>query len=666
MNTMYRNNETEYKQVKDMIADPGNGILSSTDIVNIDERRNYLTDRLKDRRKLNWEAAEKNLQDALCNSTSATSDTTWSQEMSYEISKNFAYLKDAPKALLHVHSKVGLSVEGLKKLILYWNSTPNFNKGYLRIYHAKVITADGEEIDNVLLYERQTTHPDDGWTVSEPKPVDEDWLDSNMSFFYLSGQADIEVSWKKFTDVFSRTDHLFKDQDFYELYHQWFFEECLNDNIRYVELRTGFEGFTDWNKQEEIGKGIVFLRPGFRMEDYLYHADLLSNPNPLAPDTTFLDKILSAKDNAMKGKACKPIKVKVILTANRNKEISDENNDKDETRNKVDTAITIKNRIGQRGAEIPEEIADMIVGFDFVNMEKDSSGLTDQFCKIMYEKFPYGDSESQPKLNQLKDKSRMQLIRFFLHDGESTKDIRDNRSNAVTGPICTRHRIGHGFQMGTDANLKPDNQLYGKDIMHYILNGHRDDVGRLNYPVFNSIAGIIRRDDYITEPVIELCPISNYMLGYVKELHMHPAISLMEEGILAVICNDDPQIFHSCGLSHDYAVMYIALKKHFEIQDENRPIEQRKPIDERQAIAHAKAYEYLKISFFLGYFYQEMSNAYYISVGKGDEAVKMVNDNLAVNDERLIFENAADKFIVDWGEFINQFEKKTGIAQGDE
>ena len=647
MNTMYRNNEDKnsgYRQIQNTIAGRKDEILLSENIINGAARRKSLLDQIA----INSEAEEKNAKKRLYTSAEQISDLSWSMDLKSDIDKYFGYFKYAPKALLHVHSTVGLSVQNLMGLILSWNSKHKDGDGLQIRYAAVKIEHRDKPIENVLMYAHQLEHVDPGWTVLVSGVPDAAWFITEMSDFYMLKQGHINKNWEVFGEIFLRTDHLFQDEGFYKEYHKCFFKECLQDNIRYVELRTGFAEFANWEQTEEIKNSIVFLRPDFNVKDYLYHSEPLNDPEPLKPDTRFLRAIIEARNEAAENHPEK-LMVKVILTANRNKAM----NNMSDVCKKVDTAIAIKNCIGcyekdKKYEEYKDEIADMIVGFDFVNKEEKTWGLTEQLHEIMYNKFPYSDDQDPTaKVSKLHEKNRIQLIRFFLHDGESTDIIGDCGSNAVTGPICSRHRIGHGFQMGTADNLNDGTDLYGKHIMHYILNGDKVDVQqqrvREKYPVSTSgVGGKFRRDDCITEPVIELCPISNYMLGYVNDLDQHPAISLMENGIFAVICSDDPQLFNSMGLSYDYAMMYMALKKRFE-EEAKQGFN-----DDREEIVWTMAYDYLKICFFLGYFYEEMSGAYYAN----ENDITVVNDNMKVSDEEDIFKRAADRFKVDWDKFI--------------
>lgn len=672
MNTMYRNNigdkrddKTGYQKVQDAIVSERDKILRSDDFI---VRNNSLD-------MLNMTDEEKDVAKELYGIAKSIPYGPWSQDMKSKIEGNLSKLKAVPKALLHVHSTVGLSVDNLWDLIRQWNvdqkkleeKTAKEEKYIdLKIYYVNVeIPHHPGVIQNILMYGPQVEKlenpkdpkdPEKGWILKESGLVDDQWLADNKTNFYMLKEGEIDTSWEEFGILFMRTNHLFQDRNFYKQYHTRLFEECLEDNISYVELRTGFADFADWENNEETQNSIIFLRSDFRIRDCIYHTEPMNILDPIAPNAEFLELILEARDEAVKNwskpsepsepsELSKTLEVKVILTANRNKTMRDMK----DTCDKIDAAISMKNGFVSVKKREPQEIADMVVGFDFVNREEKTWGLTDELHGIVYGEFLGATQTTDNKLRKLKEKRRIELILFFFHDGESTEIINDRGSNAITGPICSRHRIGHGFQMGTAENLDEGNLLYGKDIMQYILNGHKSDIGvQGNYPIKEGTGGDkYTRWDYIIEPVIELCPISNYMLGYVNDLKEHPAISLMENGILAVICNDDPQLFESKGLSYDYAMMYISLKKYFEGKYKDKP-------DKMEQMVMTSAYKYLKLSSFLGYFYKEMSSAYYTN----ENDIIVVNDNLTIqgnNDEKsekVVFEVALEKFREAWNEFI--------------
>ena len=51
---------------------------------------------------------------------------------------------------------------------------------------------------------------------------------------------------------------------------------------------------------------------------------------------------------------------------------------------------------------------------------------------------------------------------------------------------------------------------------------------------------------------IECCPLSNMVLGYVKDLRQHPVSYLIRRGLQASISSDDPGLFGYEGVTLDY------------------------------------------------------------------------------------------------------------------
>lgn len=106
---------------------------------------------------------------------------------------------------------------------------------------------------------------------------------------------------------------------------------------------------------------------------------------------------------------------------------------------------------------------------------------------------------------------------LFLHDGESTWASIQNLYDAN---LLNSKRIGHGF-----------------NLMH-----------------FPSLVTEIREKDIC----LEVNPLSNQLLGYVKDLRLHPASLMLKHGIQCVISSDDPAIFNYNGLTYDFWTIVLA------------------------------------------------------------------------------------------------------------
>lgn len=621
MNTMYRNELRDYQHVTEKFNGNGSEILMDNHNLQTklsgDLKSNYTETELQVKKEL------EDLKNAVNKDITGEilfCDIKKSQSDAYQ--KLLNIFNKMPKGgLLHVHSTVGLDADSLLQMIVDWNK--NDKADGMEIYYSQneIIYDDMGETKTIpektIMFKKQFDSISADKDITEVSDENRDELKKFIFFDAIS-------NWAEFNKIFCRTKSLFECKTFYRAYHEKFFEECIKNNIFYVEIRTGFQEFTVSGEEsdtvEGIRKGIIFLRPDFAVKDFFYHENMMTDTNPAAPDIEFLKQIKQATDNVRKKYNCKKFEVKVILTANRNTKT--ESLAFVNVLKKMDAAITIKN---MNDSDVPE-----IVGFDLVSEEKKDIGTTDGFSKSIYSNFGFeyaipSNENEMTKMHKLLGKPRIQLIRFFLHDGESIKEIKDNKDNAITGPICSRHRIGHGFKMGiNDINFNdtadPVNRKKGTLIKDYILSGCSTDVNIAKYPI-KPEGEKYCREDKIAEPVIEFCPISNQLLGYTRNLKEHPAGNLIKKGIFAVVSNDDPQIFDNPGLSYDYLMAFIS-----GILD----------------------YEQIKISVFLGYFYRKMSNSYYNS--KGDICV--VNDDMAYGDEAQIIYEAIEKFKADWDNFI--------------
>ena len=106
---------------------------------------------------------------------------------------------------------------------------------------------------------------------------------------------------------------------------------------------------------------------------------------------------------------------------------------------------------------------------------------------------------------------------LYLHDGESNWASVDNLYDAV---LLGSKRIGHGYN------------LYR----------------------FPQLLELVKEKDIC----LEISPLSNQILGYIRDLRNHPASTYLRRGINCTISSDDPLIFDYHGLSYDYWSIFLA------------------------------------------------------------------------------------------------------------
>lgn len=146
----------------------------------------------------------------------------------------------------------------------------------------------------------------------------------------------------------------------------------------------------------------------------------------------------------------------------------------------------------------PENPVDLIVGADMAGQE-DAAW---QFSRMT------ADFEVLYNQGYLRD--------LYLHAGESS---RQNSYNVVDAYLLKSNRIGHGTNLYRFPKLA---------------------------------------DKFAEEQIpLEIAPVSNHSLGYVKDWRDHPAIEYVRRGIPVVIGSDDPLLFGNNGLSYDFFIAAV-------------------------------------------------------------------------------------------------------------
>ena len=123
---------------------------------------------------------------------------------------------------------------------------------------------------------------------------------------------------------------------------------------------------------------------------------------------------------------------------------------------------------------------------------------------------------------------------LFLHDGES---------NFPTGVPDSPVSLAGPYPGNVNNNVI-DAYLLGADRV-----GHGIELAKL--PELALM--------YAEEGIpLEICPVSNQILGYVPDLRNHPAVPLMRSGVRISINPDDPAMFGYTGVTIDFTVAVLA------------------------------------------------------------------------------------------------------------
>ncbi|XP_066250106.1 adenosine deaminase 2-like [Euwallacea similis] len=155
-----------------------------------------------------------------------------------------------------------------------------------------------------------------------------------------------------------------------------------------------------------------------------------------------------------------------------------------------------------------EKFPNFIAGFDLVGQEDAGRAL----------------KEFIPELSKMG-----QSTKLFLHAGETLWSGTSTDENLLDAVMLNSSRIGHAYAI-------------------------------LKHPEVLRMA----RDRNIA---LEICPISNQVLGLVTDLRNHPANHLLANGYPVVITPDDPSFWGAKGLSYDWYVTFMAMaSKHGDLR----------------------------------------------------------------------------------------------------
>ncbi len=437
----------------------------------------------------------------------------------------FEVFREMPKcSLLHIHNAAALSTDGFISLLKDWAKSCDEGTGLAPIYI--VVKPGGSKIPGTLLY-----NPDDQLqpfceSLSAFFKIQgaEEALKNLISFSYGDRAEGISYIWDEFNEIFKRTGALLENSDFYYYYHYRAFMEMIEDRIEYTELRCSFTPFWDLENTPQS------FEP-WNLEEWN-----AATGTWICRNIPFLDKLTEAANaarndwNKTNPDDERKFSIGVILSARRDLNVFDTasvKNQGDKLLMKMDAAISM---LGN------PNYSKLIKGFDLVSEEDRGEMSYPLFSKGAYEAPGSGYTENGNIVNAAAwqarsgygEKLRIQLLDFYLHDGESLWAQNDNMYDADV--ICP-HRIGHGFNLA-------------------------------KYPALTEIMASRAQanDPEPAEPFLEICPISNQMLRYFTDLRAHSAYELMKSGIQCVLGNDDPMILGNPGLSYDFWEAYVGME----------------------------------------------------------------------------------------------------------
>ena len=141
----------------------------------------------------------------------------------------------------------------------------------------------------------------------------------------------------------------------------------------------------------------------------------------------------------------------------------------------------------------PNNVKDFIIGIDLVGHEDDRKPL-EEYREFLSSEEVQGST-----------------LKLFLHAGES---LRTDNNSVIDAYLLNSTRVGHGFNLYRFPSL---------------MKKYAD----------KKIA-------------IEVSPLSNYRLGFVHDLRLHPALIYLQNGIPIVISSDNGLFFTEEPLVNDY------------------------------------------------------------------------------------------------------------------
>lgn len=301
------------------------------------------------------------------------------------------------------------------------------------------------------------------------------------------GPEDVKTPniWKEFESCFDRISGLVNYLPVYREYYTRMLVGLAHSGVQHVELRLFLDGFYDdggdvTDKQRELGEWQTIIR---RAQD-----------------------------------ECPELTVRIIYTEGRWL-----------PRDQVVTHVAT-------AAALHRDHPDLVVGLDLVG-EEDALNSTRYYSDALYRDAPTAPLDLVDALSERREEGPLELVPLSavldaqLGDAAPDSDTSASgldaiRADAETAPLPP---LPYYFHAG-ESNRPANENLYDAVLLGTRRIGHGIALPR--HPVLL---------DRVRERgiAVEVCPISNQVLGYVADLRGHPAVDLMNRGVQIVLSSDD-------------------------------------------------------------------------------------------------------------------------------
>jgi len=312
--------------------------------------------------------------------------------------KLFDIFRKMPKGgNLHIHTSATLSVDKLMDLLKDFDNKPmsEENSHKWAVYVLREDRPEKNAVKNTLYLvdnrDKQISPPDYYIKYSDLKPDEIADLKSDLCFLDDEKMKQTDYIWDAFSRTFSRVYTILDVKPFYYEFYVRSFEELIDDNIDYVEVRCGISHLVDNNNDKVMSK---------------QQTENVSSDTDEYPFQTIYDAYQTVKQKHP------DFLVKLIISGSRKKD--------------SDVVSREVQKVREWMQNPPKGIEpNFILGYDLVG-EEDRGRESNFYAEALYASGCVGK------------------VPFYFHDGESCWANDDNIYSAFT---LGSRRIGHGLNL---------------------------------------------------------------------------------------------------------------------------------------------------------------------------------------------------------------------------